>query len=819
MKRKAISVCLAIAIVLTLIPFGTVISYAEDELQSSEKGLTLSSGTYSVNQNITVTNSTAGGSGITIEPNSTVNIYIPEGVTLTAIGADGDGATGGGAGIWIPSSSTLNIYGGGAVSAFGGNAGDGVNGGKGGTYPNRLIEYLKMMYSWFVTGSITIHSTGGAGGEGGGGAGAGIGTPGANGLEGGLGGFTASYKESGKNEQTSNIDGKSGEDAVSADRMGTLVSTDITFKATGGGGGAGGEGGEAKNLNLGFYSSVGAGGGGGGGGYAAASIGNGGDSGASGGGGGTSPYNAKESYYDTGGEGGAGNFDGDEGEATKTSRETGGLGGAGGIEGMEGSAKSFKISYNLSGGKLPSGSTKNYTFGKSVTLPTPEKSGYKFIGWHTDLKLESGIVKKIGLREAGNKNFYAEWNKIPEISVNEDNIVLNYNDYEVENLSLAYIGKEEKTINDWDTFVNAGLQFTNINGTTGYKQYESPEDGMSVPQSKTGYYAACINYLADGVETNKYQVVYLQAVEAVPEVQVSEGNIVVVANDYTVSKVSLAYIGTESMTINDWASFVNAGTKYKDINGTSGYKQYASPKDGASIPQTTTGYYAAYIRYIDNGVTINRYQVVYLEAEKAVPEVQVSDNNIVIKANDYTVSKVSLAYIGTESMTINDWASFVNAGTKYKDINSSTGYKQYASPKDGASIPQTATGYYAAYIRYVDNGVTINRYQVVYLEAEKAVPEVQVSGNSIVVKANGYTVDKVSLAYIGTESMTINDWTSFVNAGTKYKSVNGSTGYKQYASPKDGTSIPQSTTGYYAAYIRYIDNGVKVIEYQTVYVA
>ena len=828
MKRKAISVLTAIAIVMTLIPFGAVIGSAEDGLQSSNDGLTLSSGTYYVNSDITISNSTVGGSGITIEPNSTVNIYIPADYSLTAKGADGKGTVGGGAGIWLPSSSTLNVYGGGTISAFGGKAGDGADGGNGGKHPERLLDYIRLMFSWIVSGTIKVNSTGGEGGAGGGGAGAGIGTPGANGPDGGLGGFTATYthKEDGKNvtEKISDIDGKSGEDAVSADTMGTLISDDVSFKARGGAGGAGGFGGSASNFSMFGLVSVGAGGGGGGGGYAAASIGSGGNSGASGGGGGTSPYDAKESYYDYGGVGGEGNSDGFEGDTTKTSAKKGGIGGAGGIGGEEGKAKSFKINYNLaSGEKLPSGSAKSYTYAKGVTLPEPVKSGYEFVGWHMDENLESDIVTKIGLREAGNKNFYAEWKEIivltpPEITVNEDCIVLNENDYDVANLSLCYIGKYEKSINDWNLFAGAGLQFTNVNGTEGYKQYESPENGMSVQQSKTGYYAACINYLADGVETNIYQVVYLNATEVLPEVQVSENNIVVVANDYTVDKVSLCYIGTETKEINDWDSFAKAGLQFKNINSSTGYKQYASPKDGLSIPQTTTGYYAAYIRYIENGVKVIIYQVVYLENEKAVPEVETSENNIVLNANGYTIDKVSLCYIGNENKEINDWDSFAKAGLQFKNINSSIGYKQYASPKDGLSLPQDTEGYYAVYIRYIDNGEKFIIYQVIYVTTKKDLPEVKVSENNIVLNANGYSIDKLSLCYIGAESKEIKDWDSFAKAGLQYKNKNSSIGYLQYASPKDGLSLPQDTEGYYAAYIRYIDNGEKFIIYQVIYV-
>ena len=76
-------------------------------------------------------------SGIVVNSNATVVIYVPTNVTLTATGANGSGQTGGGAGICVPSSATLVITGEGEVVATGGNAGNGTSGANGnkGTEP------------------------------------------------------------------------------------------------------------------------------------------------------------------------------------------------------------------------------------------------------------------------------------------------------------------------------------------------------------------------------------------------------------------------------------------------------------------------------------------------------------------------------------------------------------------------------------------------------------------------------------------------------------------------------------------------------------
>ena len=101
--------------------------------QGSTSGYTMTDGnTYVIQDSVAFSNTTAGCSGISVESNSTVVIYVPKNVTLTASGANGEGRIGGGAGICVPETSTLIITGEGMVVATGGNAGEGTNGGNGG---------------------------------------------------------------------------------------------------------------------------------------------------------------------------------------------------------------------------------------------------------------------------------------------------------------------------------------------------------------------------------------------------------------------------------------------------------------------------------------------------------------------------------------------------------------------------------------------------------------------------------------------------------------------------------------------------------------
>ncbi|MBR3373856.1 MAG: hypothetical protein IKG75_07635, partial [Bacteroidaceae bacterium] len=234
---------------------------------------------YYATDNLSFTNSTVGGSGLTIL--GTVYLYVPEGATLTCTGADASGQTGGGAGIELTLGNSLYILGGGTLVANGGNAANGGNGGKGND-----AEVNTSNDEYILGGS------GGTGGNGGGGAGAGIGTCGGNGGTGGSGGQrTGSYTD----ETTQyGVDGNPGSAGSTAGVMGTLYVYQAlapTMNVNGGNAGSNGTGGsrgktasQHPGSNL-YMASGGGGGGAGGFGGAASNIGTGGPGGGGGGGG------------------------------------------------------------------------------------------------------------------------------------------------------------------------------------------------------------------------------------------------------------------------------------------------------------------------------------------------------------------------------------------------------------------------------------------------------------------------------------------------------------------------------------------------------
>ena len=244
---------------------------------------------YYASGNLSFTNSTAGGSGLTII--GTVYLYVPEGRTITCIGANANGQTGAGAGIELTADNTLYLIGSGSLTATGGNAANGGNGGNG--------SDAECTYDVSILGG-----SGGTGGYGGGGAGAGMGTRGANGGSGGSGGQrNGTY---GQETTQHGVDGSAGTAGSTAGTMGNLYiyqlpTVNLTVNAQGGSAGSngtGGSGGRTASQHPGsnvYMASGGGGGGAGGFGGAASDIGTGGPGGGGGGGGaaGNSAWRAK----------------------------------------------------------------------------------------------------------------------------------------------------------------------------------------------------------------------------------------------------------------------------------------------------------------------------------------------------------------------------------------------------------------------------------------------------------------------------------------------------------------------------------------------
>ena len=374
--------------------------------EGSTSGYTMTDGnTYVIQNSVSFSNTMVGGSGMSVENGATVVLYIPEGVTLTAIGANGSGRTGGGAGIRVPATTTLIITGEGMVIATGGAAGDGENG------HNGTKSTLDEPRIW-----VDTYGVGGSGGNGGGGAGAGIGGIG------GIGGL-ANSGNGGAGESMGSIyvlgsicvEALCGAGA-SAGEAGSLGSSDVYFNRTGDYilfGGSGGGGGGAGSPPT-------------------CSIGGGGSSGGAGGRGknGVNEDRFSANWPQSGGGGGSLTEGGIGGEAS-----TGGSAGAEGEQGalygdsnvvvnversialaMTHPVVQYTITFDAYGGTLSSESTNiTATLGCVLPdcIPTPIRRGYLLCGWKDDNGTEyyDGNGKKMlsSYSLPGDVILHAEW--------------------------------------------------------------------------------------------------------------------------------------------------------------------------------------------------------------------------------------------------------------------------------------------------------------------------------------------------------------------------------------------------------------------------
>ena len=395
----------------------------------STKGFELKDDNYYVTEDLTFTNVNGGagqGSGLYVQDGRTVRLYIPAGVTLTAIGADADSTSAAGAGILLPSGATLYIVGAGTLVATGGNAANGADGGNG----TDGIENTESPKTWFL-GKEILCGLGGSGGYGGGGAGAGIGTAGGNG-----GATTPMTGEENRPKSMAewtggDIAGRTGDNGqpgATADPMGKLfIQPTITTKIQGGAKGKGGGrgrcgkvvcgGGEIEITDINMVNGIpipevdlkdlqsiagGGGGGGGAGGGSAQAIGTGGAGGGAGASGACGSACAKNAWLASdwgsvgagGGEGGKGVeenngqngdscwFQGDDGIFDDMdNHKPGGKGGAAGTASATGTAgeapaPAYKVSY-YAVGTNPTKTSEEYNVSNSTKITLPKLSGGK----------------------------------------------------------------------------------------------------------------------------------------------------------------------------------------------------------------------------------------------------------------------------------------------------------------------------------------------------------------------------------------------------------------------------------------------------------
>ena len=84
----------------------------------------------------------------------------------------------------------------------------------------------------------------------------------------------------------------------------------------------------------------------------------------------------------------------------------------------------YSISYNLNGGTITNQPT-SYNIEKSITLPTPSKSGYEFTGWTGSNGSTPQKNVTISKGNTGNKSYTANWKAITYYTVDINPIIQN----------------------------------------------------------------------------------------------------------------------------------------------------------------------------------------------------------------------------------------------------------------------------------------------------------------------------------------------------------------------------------------------------------
>ena len=88
----------------------------------------------------------------------------------------------------------------------------------------------------------------------------------------------------------------------------------------------------------------------------------------------------------------------------------------------------YNITYELDGGVNSPSAPTRYLEGGSTALYSPEKEGFKFLGWYLNSDFSGSKITKISSSQTGNITLYALWE---EIIITDFTITYNYEDGEL----------------------------------------------------------------------------------------------------------------------------------------------------------------------------------------------------------------------------------------------------------------------------------------------------------------------------------------------------------------------------------------------------
>ena len=373
--------------------------------------------------------------------------------------------------------------------------------------------------------------------------------------------------------------------------------------------------------------------------------------------------------------------------------------------------------------------------GDSITLTATANNGYTFDGWYDGETKVCETAKYTVENVMEDKTYTAKFAKNQiEPDPEPENPEIPYLKWDGSTLTLVkkadascrvgivYVGGATFDADNisWDKLVAVGKEYANLNSSVGYAVYSNFT--KRTPGTR-GNYVAFVKYTKDdGTTTADYITFSVKDAVSfeIPALSYNTKKKTLRMTGDVSSTVGIAYIGdTEFNTGNiTWNDFIKAGKKYPDINGTGGYEKVIDTLDFAKTFDTD-GNYAAFIKYYDENLkkSIAKYYTFTVDDSSSQPTnapfAVAEEKQVVLTANGFEVTKVTIVYIGTEDINITNWSEFSAAAAKFRDINGKDLNQQYANPKDGSAWTQETAGWYGVYIRYLDNSKKCNSYYTV----------------------------------------------------------------------------------------------------------
>ena len=374
--------------------------------------------------------------------------------------------------------------------------------------------------------------------------------------------------------------------------------------------------------------------------------------------------------------------------------------------------------------------------GSSITLTASANDGYTFAGWYDGDEKVCDTAEFTVKNVTADKTYTAKFTKNQVVDPDPEEPDIPYLKWDGSALTLVkkasascrvgiiYVGGatfDADNIN-WDRLVAAGKEYTNLNSTAGYAVYGNFT--KRTPGTR-GNYVAFVKYTKeDGTTAVDYMTFNVKnaATFEIPALSYNPKTKTLKMKGSVSATVGVAYVGDAAFRADNviWDDFITAGKKYPSKNGINGYARTQNTLDYTKT-FGTNGNYVAFIKYFDENLnksftkyytfTVSDYDLQPTDAPFAVVE----EDQIILTANGFNVTKVTIVYIGTEDVYLSNWSEFAAAAAKFPEINGSSLKQQYTNPKDSSRWKQNTAGWYGVYIRYTQDGETCHSYYTVEL--------------------------------------------------------------------------------------------------------